>query len=250
MSELLTDQVALVTGSSRDIGRAIALDLAANGANVVVNYLSSAEAAQEVGHIIETKYQRKAIVVKADVTERSQAEEIVSRTISTFGRIDILVNNAVTHRNGKILKISDEDWMLCVNSCIKSVYYMCKLTLPYMLEKKYGRIINIGSGVGIYGYPGDTAYGAGKAAIIGLTKSLSHEVVRKGITANVVVPGFVKTQSTNRLEKKIIDDLTSKIPMGRSGEPEEIASMVTYLVTRGTYVSGQVLMVNGGRTTN
>jgi NAD(P)-dependent dehydrogenase (short-subunit alcohol dehydrogenase family) len=250
MSEILAGQVALVTGSARDIGRAIALDLAANGANVVVNYLSSAEAAQEVGHIIETKFQRKAIVVRADVTEPSQAEELVRQTISAFGRIDILVNNAVTHRNGKILKISDEDWMLCVNSCTKSVYYMCKFCLPYMLEKKYGRIINIGSGVGIYGYPGDTAYGAGKAAIIGLTKSLSHEVVKKGITANVVVPGFVKTQSTSSMQQKIIDDLTSKIPMGRPGEPEEIASMVTYLATRGTYVSGQVLMVNGGRTTN
>lgn len=250
MYDLLLDQVAIVTGSSRGIGRAIALDLAANGADVVINYSHSSEAAQEVCHIIETEYNRKALPIRADVTQRNQAEEIVSRATSAFGRIDILVNNAVTHRNGKILKVSEEDWMLCVNSCIKSVYYMCKFVLPYMLEKQHGRIINIGSGVGIYGYPGDTAYGAGKAAIIGLTKSLSHEVVRKGITVNVVVPGFVKTHSTDQLSQKIIDDLVSKIPMGRSGEPEEIASMVTYLATRGTYVSGQVLMVNGGRTTN
>jgi 3-oxoacyl-[acyl-carrier protein] reductase len=245
--ESLLNQCALVTGASSGIGRAIALDLAANGANVVINYSSNEQGAREVRDKIQGEYHREALIQKTDVAKGEEVQEMIQGAIQKFGRIDILVNNAAVHIGGKLHLMREEDWMRVVDVSVKGVYYCCKFALPHMLERKYGRIVNIGSGVGIYGFPGDTAYGAGKGAIVGFSKSLALEVARKGITVNVVVPGFVKTKMTGHVESKNIEHILADVPMGRAGEAEEIASMVTYLVDRGTYVTRQVIMVNGGR---
>ncbi len=243
----LVNQCAIVTGASSGIGRAIALDLASHGANVVINYSSNEQGAREVRDIIQGEYRREALIKKADVAKGEEVQEMIQDTIKKFGRVDILVNNAAVHIGGKLHIMREEDWMRVVDVSVKGVYYCCKFTLPHMLERKYGRIVNIGSGVGIYGYPGDTAYGAGKGAIVGFSKSLALEVAKRGITVNVVVPGFVRTKMTGHVENKNIDNILADVPMGRAGEAEEIASMVTYLVDRGTYVTRQVMMVNGGR---
>ncbi len=243
----LVNQCAIVTGASSGIGRAIALDLASHGANVVINYSSNEQGAREVRDIIQGEYRREALIKKADVAKGEEVQEMIQDTIKKFGRVDILVNNAAVHIGGKLHIMREEDWMRVVDVSVKGVYYCCKFTLPHMLERKYGRIVNIGSGVGIYGYPGDTAYGAGKGAIVGFSKSLALEVAKRGITVNVVVPGFVRTKMTGHVENKNIDNILADVPTGRAGEAEEIASMVTYLVDRGTYVTRQVMMVNGGR---
>ncbi len=243
----LVNQCAIVTGASSGIGRAIALDLASHGANVVINYSSNEQGAREVRDIIQGEYRREALIKKADVAKGEEVQEMIQDTIKKFGRVDILVNNAAVHIGGKLHIMREDDWMRVVDVSVKGVYYCCKFTLPHMLERKYGRIVNIGSGVGIYGYPGDTSYGAGKGAIVGFSKSLALEVAKRGITVNVVVPGFVRTKMTGHVENKNIDNILADVPMGRAGEAEEIASMVTYLVDRGTYVTRQVMMVNGGR---
>lgn len=245
--ERLLNQCAIVTGASSGIGRAIALDLASNGANVVINYSSNEQGAKEVMGIIQGEYRRECLIKKADVSRGEEVQEMIQGTIKKFGRVDILVNNAAVHIGGKLHIMREDHWMRVVDVSVKGVYYCCKFTLPHMLERKYGRIVNIGSGVGIYGYPGDTAYGAGKGAIVGFSKSLALEVAKRGITVNVVVPGFVRTKMTGHVENKNIDNILADVPMGRAGEAEEIASMVTYLVDRGTYVTRQVIMVNGGR---
>jgi 3-oxoacyl-[acyl-carrier protein] reductase len=240
-------KVALVTGAARGIGRAIAVDLASEGADIVVNYRSRPDAAEEVAQEVRD-IGRHALVIKADVADEGQVKSMVDRAVEEFGTIDILVNNAALHRGGRVQKIEPEDWDLVINAALRGAYNCCRHVVPLMVERRSGRIINISSYAGLHGYPGDTAYGSAKAGIIGFTKSLAKETAKRGITVNVVVPGFLKTDMTAPLfntEEKLKVEI-ERIPLGRPGELHEIAEVVTFLAFKGSYMTGAVIMVDGG----
>jgi 3-oxoacyl-[acyl-carrier protein] reductase len=242
-----THLVALVTGASRGIGRAIAIGLAKEGVSVAVNYQSRRDAAEEVAREI-TGAGGKAIVVKADVSKDAEVKSMVDQVVEKWGTIDILVNNAATHRGGRIQNLTLEDWGLVISSVLGGAFHCCRHIIPMMVEKKWGRVINLSSYVGLHGYPGDTPYGAAKAGILGLTLSLAKEVSTKGITVNAIVPGFVPTDMTAGLfhTKEKLDLEIQRIPLRRPGKPEEIADMVNFLVFKGEYITGTVLRVDGG----
>jgi 3-oxoacyl-[acyl-carrier protein] reductase len=240
-------KVALITGSARGIGKAIALDLARQGADIIVNYRSRAEAAEEVAKEIKSMG-RNALVIKADVANDAEVKSMVDTAVEKLGSIDILVNNAAIHRGGRVQKLPLEDWDLVINSALKGTFHCCRHIVPLMVEKGWGRIINISSYAGLHGYPGDTAYGSAKAGLIGFTKSLAKEAARKNITVNLVIPGFLQTDMTAPLfatEEKIKNEI-ERIPLGRPGKPEEIAEMVSFLAFKGSYITGAVIQVDGG----
>ncbi len=240
-------RVALVTGGSRGIGRAIAIGLAREGANVIVNFRSHPEAAEEVVRLIK-EAGCKAIAIRADVAHDDEVKAMVQKGKEEFGGIDILVNNAALHRGGRVQKLAPEDWSVVIDSVLRGTFNCCRHVIPLMVEKGWGRVINISSDAGLHGYPGDTAYGAAKAGLIGFTKSLAKEVAKKKITANVVVPGFLQTDMTSvlftspeRLRLEI-----ERIPLGRPGEVEEIAELVSFLAFKGSYITGAVIQADGG----
>jgi len=240
-------KIALVTGAARGIGRAIALDLAAQGADVVVNYRSRPDAAEEAAKEIRF-LGRRALVLQADVADRDQVQTMVDRTVEEWGGVDILVHNAALHRGGRVQKIEPEDWDTVLHTTLRGAYNCCRSVVPLMAEKGWGRIITISSNAGVHGHAGDTAYGSAKAGLIGFTKSLAKEVAKRGITANVVVPGFLKTDMTAPLfntEEKLKSEIEG-IPMGRPGDPAEIAEVVSFLAFKASYVTGAVVMVDGG----
>jgi len=240
-------KIALVTGAARGIGRAIALDLAAQGADVIVNYRSRPDAAEDVAKQIRSMG-RRVLVLKADVADQNQVETMVDRTVEEWGGVDILVHNAALHKGGRVQKIGLEDWDLVIHTTLRGAYNCCRSVVPHMVKKEWGRIINISSNAGVHGHAGDTAYGSAKAGLIGFTKSLAKEVAKRGITANVVVPGFLKTDMTAPLfntEDKLKSEIEG-IPMGRPGEPQEIAEVVSFLAFKASYVTGAVIMVDGG----
>jgi 3-oxoacyl-[acyl-carrier protein] reductase len=240
-------KVALVTGAARGIGRAIAIDLAREGAKVIVNYRSRPDAAEEVVNVIHGMGV-EAISIKADVSDDSEVRSMVDLAARKMGGIDILVNNATIHRGGRVQKLPPDDWDVVMNSALKGAFHCCRHVVPLMVEKGWGRIINISSYAGLHGYPGDTAYGAAKAGLIGFTKSLAKEVARKQITANAVIPGFLQTDMTAPLfatEEKIKSEI-ERIPLGRPGKLEEVAELVSFLAFKGSYITGAVLLVDGG----
>ena len=240
-------RVALVTGAARGIGRAIAIDLAKEGANLIVNYRSKPDAAEEVVRVIK-EMGREVISVKADVANEHEVRSMVHHAVETLGGIDILVNNAALHRGGRIQKLLPEDWDIVINSVLRGTFNCSRYVVPLMVEKGWGRIINISSDVGLHGYPGDTAYGAAKAGLIGFSKSLAKEVAKKNITVNVVIPGFLRTDMTSILfttEERLNREI-ERIPLGRPGKPEEVAEMVSFLAFKGSYITGAVIQVDGG----
>ena len=241
----LDGKVALVTGASRGIGRAIALDLAAAGAHIVVNYVHRADAAEEVCASIQT-LGRQGLAIQADVAEAADVEQMVATALAHFGRMDILVNNATIHRGRLVHKLPESDWNAVIDSCLKGAYHCCQQLVPHMTARGSGRIINISSAVGLVGWPGDTAYGAAKAGLIGFTRSLAKEVASSGVTVNVVVPGYIRTDMTAALTPKNIEQMLTLIPLGRGGEPQDVAEVVTFLATRGAYVTGAAYVVDGG----
>jgi 3-oxoacyl-[acyl-carrier protein] reductase len=247
---LLEGKVALVTGASRGIGRAIAEDLAARGANVVVNYNSSPEAAEEVVQGIKGKG-GEAVAVGADVSNFAAAHDLVKATINTYGQIDILVNNAGTTHDTLLLMMKEDQWDRVINTNLKSVYNCCKAAArPMVRRKQGGRIINISSVSGIVGQAGQANYAASKAGIIGFSKSLAKELGSRNITVNAVAPGFVLTDLTADLPEDLVQQSIEYIPLGRWGELEEIANVVAFLASdESSYITGQVIAVNGGLTT-
>lgn len=243
---ILQDKVAVVTGSSRGIGRAIALELARRGAKVVVNYNSSADAANEVVEAIE-RDGGEAIAVQADVRDLDQAKRLVKAAIDTFDRIDILVNNAGTTRDQLLMLMSEKDWDLVLETNLKGVFNCCKAAARPMMRQRSGRIVNISSVSGIVGQGGQTNYAASKAGMIGFTKSLAKELGSRNITVNAVAPGFVLTDLTSDLSGDLKEQAKEATPLGRMGQPAEIAYAVAFLASdRASFITGEVLTVDGG----
>ncbi|WP_374686956.1 3-oxoacyl-[acyl-carrier-protein] reductase [Promineifilum sp.] len=244
---LLEGKVAVVTGASRGIGRAIAETLAAEEAMVVVNYHANAAAAEEVVGAI-TERGGTALAVQADVSDMAAAEGLIKRAIEAYGHVDILVNNAGTTRDTLLLSMKEEQWDVVLTTNLKSVFNCCKaVTRPMLRRKQGGRIINISSVSGIVGQPGQTNYAASKAGIIGFSKSLAKELGSRQITVNVVAPGFVLTDLTADLSEDLVQQTLAYIPLGRWGEAQEIAHAVAFLASdRAAYITGEVLRVDGG----
>ena len=246
-SKLLEGKVAIVTGASRGIGRAIAEDLAAHGAQVVVNYNRSATEAEEVVAAIEANG-GSAVAVQADVGSFDAAKALVTVAKEQYGQIDILVNNAGTTRDMLLMMMKEEDWDTVLDTNLKSLFNCCKAVLrPMLRQKRGGRIINISSVVGLAGQGGQTNYAASKAGIIGFTKSLAKEVGGRAITVNAVAPGYFPTALTADLSDELKEKALELIPLGRLGEVEEVAHLVTFLASdQAAYITGEVIRVDGG----
>ena len=237
----------MVTGASRGIGRAIAIDLAANGAKVVVNYNSSAAAAEEVVSTIVAAG-GEAMAVQADVGDFAAAQVLVKETLGAYGQIDVLVNNAGTTRDTLLMMMSENDWDTVINTNLKSMFNCCKAVLRPMLRRKQGgRIINISSIVALVGQGGQTNYAASKAGIIGFTKSLAREIAPRAITVNAIAPGFFPTALTDVLSEDNKQQALNIIPLARFGQLEEVAYLTTFLASdRAAYITGEVIRVDGG----
>jgi 3-oxoacyl-[acyl-carrier protein] reductase len=242
----LEDRVAVVTGASRGIGRSIALELANRGAAVVINYNSSPGKANEVVAEIE-KNGGKAKAVQADVSDFEAAQGLIQTAIDEFGKIDILVNNAGITRDQLIIKLTEEDWDSVIDINLKSTFNCSKAAVRPMMRKRFGRIISVSSVAGQMGNPGQTNYSASKAGQIGFTKALAREVASRKITVNAVAPGFVDTEILDAMTDEAKAAITGMTPLGRMGQPEEIAYAVAFLASdQAAYITGQVLAIDGG----
>jgi 3-oxoacyl-[acyl-carrier protein] reductase len=246
MTLSLENKVALVTGGSRGIGRAIALEFAARGAAVVVNYNKSPESAEEVVRQIQASA-GKAAAYQADVSDFKQAEGLVKFAIDTFGDLSILVNNAGITRDQLIMMMPEADWDAVINTNLKSTFNCSKIAVKHMMRKRVGRIINIASVAGQMGNPGQTNYSASKAGQIGFTKALAREVAARNITVNAIAPGFVDTEILDGMTPEILEAALKMVPLGRKGKPEEIAFAAAFLASdEAAYITGQVLGIDGG----
>src|SRR3990170_554740 len=242
----LTGRAALVTGASRGIGRAIALQLARQGASIAVNYLSNEDAAKGVQETISS-YERHAVLVQGDISAPEQADRVVETAHDAFGRLDILVNNAGFNRDTLLLRMSVQDWDEVMATNLRGAFLCTRAALRYMLRQRWGRIVNIGSVSGIAGNAGQANYAAAKAGLIGFTKAVAREMGSRGITANVVAPGLVRTELTEAIPQEIVDMAMQRIFVGRLGTPEDIAACVAFLASvEASYIRGQLLPVDGG----
>jgi 3-oxoacyl-[acyl-carrier protein] reductase len=243
----LQERVAIVTGASRGIGRAVALELAAQGARVVVNHRASLEQAEEVVDLI-CSAGGTASAVAADVSDLEQAQSLIKETIAQYGGVDILVNNAGTTRDTLLMQMKEAEWDAVIDTNLKSVFNCCKAAIrPMLRARRGGRIINISSVSGLAGQIGQANYSASKAGIIGFTYALAKEVGSRQITVNAVAPGYVPTVLTSDLSQDVQDAILNMTPLGRFGKPEEIANAVAFLASdRASYITGVTLRVDGG----
>ncbi|MDF1500477.1 MAG: 3-oxoacyl-[acyl-carrier-protein] reductase [Anaerolineales bacterium] len=240
------DKVVIVTGASRGIGRAIALEFGSLGARVVVNYNSSADSADEVVQAVK-EFGSDAIALQADVSDFDEARNLIQQGIEHFGELHILVNNAGITRDGLIMTMSEDDWDAVAATNLKSTFNCSKAAIRHMMRKRYGRIINITSISGKMGNAGQTNYSASKAGQIGFTKALAREVASRKITVNAVAPGFIETNIWETVPEDIQAGLIDIIPLGRIGAPQEVAKAVAFLASdEASYITGHVLNVDGG----
>lgn len=243
---MLTGKVALVTGASRGIGKACALELAKQGAKVAVNFSGNEAKALEVVDQIKANGS-DAIAIKANVADASEVKAMVKEVISTFGSLDILVNNAGITRDNLLMRMKEEEWDSVINTNLKGVFNCVQAVTRQMMKQRSGRIINMASVVGVSGNPGQANYVAAKAGVIGLTKTTAKELASRNITVNAVAPGFISTDMTDELSEEVKKELLTQIPLGKLGKPDDIAKVVRFLATDDSnYMTGQTLHVDGG----
>jgi len=242
----LEGRVAIVTGGSRGIGRAISLELARRGCKVVVNYRNNREAAEKVVRQI-AEGGGQATAVQGDVSRGEDAESLVKATIDAYGTVDILVNNAGITRDTLLARMTEDDWDAVLNTNLKGVFHCVKAVQRTFLRKRYGRIISIGSVSGLSGNAGQANYAAAKAGLVGFTKTVARELGSRNVTANLVAPGFVETELTADLPGSMMEKVIERIPLSRLGQPDDIAPIVAFLASdAAAYITGQVICVDGG----
>ncbi|MDO5541046.1 MAG: 3-oxoacyl-[acyl-carrier-protein] reductase [Eubacteriales bacterium] len=239
-------KVAVVTGASRGIGKAVAQRLAAQKATVIINYQRNAELAQALVCEIEEQG-GKAEAYKCDVSDEQQCQDFLAAVVKKYGRIDILVNNAGVTRDGLLMRMPEEDFDKVININLKGTFHTMRLVSRQMLKQRYGRIVNMASVVGVCGNAGQANYAASKAGVIGLTKSAAKELASRGITVNAVAPGFIETDMTDVLSEKVKETAVSQIPLGVFGKTQQVAAAAIFLASDdAAYITGQVLHVDGG----
>jgi acetoacetyl-CoA reductase len=236
---------ALVTGAARGIGRAIALSLASEGADIAINYQSSESEANSLAAELN-KAGRKTLLFKGNVGERSTWTSMIEKITQAWGRLDVLVNNAGITRDKTLRKMTDDDWMAVLNTNLNACYFGVSAVMPMMTAQKYGRIINISSFVGQAGNFGQANYAASKGGIIAFTKTAAMELAKYNVTCNALAPGFTETGMLAKVPEQVQQSILARIPMGRFATPEEIAKAVLFLAADGDYVTGQQINVNGG----
>ena len=239
-------RVALVTGASRGIGRAIAVALAKDGAHVIVNYNGSREAAEETAALIE-EAGGSCTLSKFNVADFEETETAMKALVAECGRLDILVNNAGITKDGLLMKMSEEDFDAVIDVNLKGTFHTIKVASRQMMKQRYGRIVNLSSVSGVIGNAGQANYSSSKAGVIGLTKSVARELASRGITSNAVAPGFIATDMTAAMPENVLEAASKQIPLGYIGKPEDIAAAVAFLASeQAGYITGQVLCVDGG----
>ena len=238
---------ALITGASKGIGRAIAIELAKQGVNVAINYNKSKKEAEKISNELINEYNVKSIILKGDVSNKEDCNILIQESIATFGNLDILVNNAGIIDDNLLIRMSDEAWDRVLRTNLDSIFYCSKPAIKSMLKKKWGRILNIGSVVGIRGNIGQANYASSKAGMMGFTKSLAKEVATRNITVNTITPGYINTETVDVLKQEQKDNIMKWIPQGHFGEVEDIAYLASFLCSeKAKYITGQIISVDGG----
>lgn len=243
----LSNKVALVTGSARGIGKAIALKLAEAGADIIVNDIAAAAETLEATADEIKALGRKALAVTADVSSAADVNKMVETVVATFGKVDILINNAGVTRDQLVMRMTDEEWDTVLNIDLKSAFLCSRAVMRHMMKQRWGRIISIASVVGVMGNAGQANYAAAKAGIIGMTKSIAKEAGSRGITANAIAPGFIETKMTEKLDESQKKAFLDNVPLKSAGQPKDVAEAVAFLASEeARYITGQVLGVDGG----
>ena len=239
-------KVAIITGAGRGIGKAIAERLASEGADVVICDVDK-EAAERTAEEIRSKYSVKAIAISADVANEGDVNSMVEETIKNFGRVDFLINNAGITRDSLLLRMSEEEWDKVIAVDLKSVFLCTRAVIRHMMRQRFGRIVNISSVIGLRGNVGQANYASAKAGIIGFTKSAARELAGRNITVNAVAPGYIQTEMTERLPQEVKEEMLKQVPLGRPGQPEDVAGVVAFLCSEdASYITGEIIRVDGG----